>query len=102
MRRRSFPRLWLRPPSCSQLDLLPVCAYFMRMKPSPRRATNVSLPEDLIGAAKELNVNISQACEKGLQEAVSKSRAERWIEENRAAIESSNAYVEKHGLPLAK
>ena len=47
-------------------------------------------------------MNISQACEKGLQEAVSKSRAERWIEENRAAIESSNAYVEKHGLPLAK
>ena len=71
-------------------------------KASPRRATNVSLPEDLIGAAKELNVNISQACEKGLQEAVSKTRAERWIEENRAAIESSNAYVEKHGLPLAK
>jgi antitoxin CcdA len=71
-------------------------------KSSPRRATNVSLPEDLIGAAKELNVNISQACEKGLQEAVSKTRAERWMEENREAIASSNAYVEKHGLPLAR
>jgi antitoxin CcdA len=71
-------------------------------KSSPRRATNVSLPEDLIGAAKELNVNISQACEKGLQEAVSKTRAERWMEENRQAIASSNAYVEKHGLPLAR
>jgi antitoxin CcdA len=69
---------------------------------SPRRPTNVSLPEDLIGAAKELNVNISQACEKGLQEAVSRTRAERWMEENREAIASSNAYVEKHGLPLAR
>ena len=79
----------------------------MRMAPraarsSPRRATNVSLPEDLIGAARELNVNISQACEKGLQEAVAKTRDDRWIEENREAIESSNAYVEKHGLPLAR
>ena len=71
-------------------------------KASPRRATNVSLPEDLIGAAKELNVNISQACEKGLQEAVSKTRAERWIEENRDAIEYWNQYVEEHGLPLAR
>jgi antitoxin CcdA len=25
-----------------------------------------------------------------------------WLEENREAIESSNAYVEVHGLPLAK
>ena len=70
--------------------------------PAPRRATNVSLPEDLIGAARELKVNISQACETGLQEAVAKSRAERWIEDNREAIESSNAYVEKYGLPLAR
>lgn len=68
----------------------------------PRRPTNVSLPAELIGDAKALNVNISQACEKGLAEAVAKTRAERWIEENRAAIESSNAYVEKHGLPLAR
>jgi len=71
-------------------------------KSSLRRATNVSLPEDLIGAAKELNVNISQACEKGLQEEVSKTRAERWIEENRDAIEFWNRYVDEHGLPLAR
>ena len=71
-------------------------------KSSPRRATNVSLPEDLIGAARELNVNISQACEKGLQEAVATTRAERWIEENREAIDYWNRYVDEHGLPLAR
>lgn len=27
-------------------------------------------------------------------------RAKRWIEENREAIESSNRWVEVHGLPL--
>jgi len=68
----------------------------------PRKAANVSLPEDLIAAAKELKVNMSQACEHGLRQAVSKARSEKWIEENWAAIESSNAYVEKHGLPLAR
>ena len=25
-----------------------------------------------------------------------------WLEENREALESSNEWVEKHGLPLAK
>lgn len=69
---------------------------------SPRKATNVSLPENLIGEAKSLNINISQACEQGLRSAVAKTRAERWIEENWDAIQSSNAYVEKHGLPLAR
>lgn len=69
--------------------------------PKQRRATNVSLRSDLIEAARELEINISQACEKGLEEQVRKSRAEAWAEENREAIESSNAWVEKHGLPLA-
>jgi antitoxin CcdA len=74
----------------------------LRRQPSPKRATNVSLPADLIEEAKRLNINISKACEEGLQQHVSKTRAEQWIEENREAIESSNAYVEKHGLPLAR
>ncbi len=28
--------------------------------------------------------------------------AEQWLRENKAALESSNEYVEKHGLPLAQ
>jgi post-segregation antitoxin (ccd killing protein) len=32
----------------------------------------------------------------------SSAEARRWIEENREALLSSNAYVERHGLPLAK
>nr|WP_295370610.1 type II toxin-antitoxin system CcdA family antitoxin [uncultured Sphingosinicella sp.] len=71
-------------------------------KPATRRATNVSLPTNLIEEARRLDINISQACESGLEATVAKTRAERWIEENREAIESSNAFVEKHGLPLAK
>jgi len=67
-----------------------------------RRATNVSLPADLIQEARGLGVNISQACQGGLEAEVKKARAAAWVQENRAAIESSNAWVEKNGLPLAK
>ena len=67
-----------------------------------KRATNISLPSDLIEEARRLNINISKACEQGLELQVAKSRAERWQEENRGAIEYWNAYVEEHGLPLAE
>ncbi len=74
----------------------------MRRSAAQKRATNVSIDAELIDEAKRLNVNISQACERGLEEQVAKSRAEAWLEANREAIESSNAYVEKHGLPLER
>ena len=68
----------------------------------PKRATNVSLSVELIDEAKRLNVNISEACERGLSAQVAKSRAETWLEENREAIEGWNVWVEKNGLPLAR
>lgn len=71
-------------------------------KSAPKRATNVSLPSDLIEEARRLNINISKACEQGLERQVAKSRADRWQEENREAIEYWNAWVEEHGLPLAE
>lgn len=74
----------------------------MRMKTIPRRSTNVSLPADLVAEAKELGVNISQAAEKGVAAELAVRRREKWLEENMAAIEAHNAWVEKNGLPLAK
>lgn len=67
-----------------------------------KKATNVSLAEPLLAEAKALRINISQAAEAGVAKAVAAKRAELWLQENWAAIESSNAYVEKHGLPLEK
>lgn len=68
---------------------------------STRKATNVSLGEALLNEAKSLHINISQAAEAGLAHAVAERRAELWLEANREALESSNAYVEQNGLPLA-
>ena len=68
---------------------------------APRRATNVTLPEPLLREARELDINVSQACERGLAAAVSETRVERWKRENQAAMEAWNDHVERHGLPLA-
>jgi antitoxin CcdA len=67
-----------------------------------KRATNVSLNEELINEAKRLGINVSQACEAGLEKEVRHSLGEEWKRVNRDAIESSNEYVRKYGLPLAK
>lgn len=68
---------------------------------SARKATNVTLTETLLAEAKLLKINISQAAESGLARAVAEKRAALWLDENRAAIESSNSYIEANGLPLA-
>jgi antitoxin CcdA len=70
--------------------------------PDAKKATNVSLSADIVAEAKRLGINISQACEAGLSDQVRKARAEEWKRDNREAIESSNEYVRKNGLPLAR
>lgn len=69
---------------------------------APKKATNVTLTENLLSEAKALHINISQAAEAGLALAIARRRTELWLEENKEAINSSNAFVEEHGLPLAK
>ncbi len=70
-------------------------------QPSPRRATNVTLPEGLLRDARELGINLSQACERGLAAEVAAARQQRWLEENRDAMDAWNKHVAEHGLPLA-
>lgn len=65
-----------------------------------KKATNVSLSENLLADAKALRINVSQAAESGLAKAVAEKRAEIWREENKEAFQCWNAYVEKNGLPL--
>ena len=63
--------------------------------PKPEGA---ALPQKLLDEAARLQVDIAGRSEDQLRHAV----REAWIEENREAIAASNAWVEKHGLPLAK
>lgn len=67
-----------------------------------RKATNLSLDVQLLKEARALGINISRSAEAGIAEAVRSSRREQWLLENSSAIDSSNAYVEEMGLPLAR
>lgn len=60
----------------------------------------MTLDTELVAEARELGVNISRASAVGLENAVAKARAERWLRENGPALRSSNAFVEARGLPL--
>ncbi len=73
------------------------------MPSSPvRKPTNLTLDSNLLSDAKALNVNLSRAAEEGVRAAVTKAREEQWRAENAAALESSNTFVDKHGLPLGR
>lgn len=67
-----------------------------------KRAANLSVDAALLDEAKALNINLSQTLEDSLREAVGSRRAAQWKQENAEAIESSNAWVAEHGLPLEK
>lgn len=72
------------------------------MNAQPKKATNLTLDASLIEEARTLDVNLSRAAEEGLRVAVRQARADRWRAENAEALASSNAWVEQHGLPLAR
>ena len=62
---------------------------------------NIAINPALLAEAETLNVDVERAAAKGIADAVELARSARWREENRAALESSNFYVENNGLPLA-
>lgn len=65
-----------------------------------RRATNVSLDASSVDEARQLGINLSQACELGLKQAISEARSVIWREENKAAIEAYNESIDRNGIPL--
>ncbi|MBA4353533.1 MAG: post-segregation antitoxin CcdA [Novosphingobium sp.] len=67
-----------------------------------RKATNVSLDSTMVSEAKRLGVNISRACEAGLAAEIAQAHARQWKIENSSALASSNEWVERNGLPLAR
>ena len=66
-----------------------------------RRSTNLSLDARLVEQARQLEVNLSRACEEGLAARIAEELGRRWRAENAEAIASSNDFVDRNGLPLA-
>ncbi len=73
-----------------------------RLKSTTRRPTNVSIDAALVEEARAYGINLSRAAELGVAKATAEAKTERWREENRRAVSSSNVFVEKYGLPLEK
>ncbi len=69
---------------------------------APRKAANLTLNSELLDLARKMKINVSRACERGLELQIAEARARQWREDNKDAITASNDYVRRHGLPLAK
>ena len=76
--------------------------HVMRIKderaPYGKRAANLSVNAELLDAARALNINLSATLERALEEEVRARRRERWLAENREAIQGYNAWVSEHGV----
>ncbi|MBU3694810.1 MAG: post-segregation antitoxin CcdA [Rhodocyclaceae bacterium] len=65
-----------------------------------KRATNLSLSADVLDAARQLDINISQVCDSHLREVVRREQERRWRQEHAEFVAAYNATVEAEGLPL--
>ena len=69
---------------------------------SERKSVRLSIGSRLIEDANALGIDISSIAEAAIAAVVSAEKTRRWQEENREALDSSNDYVRRHRLPLAK
>lgn len=63
----------------------------------PKRATNVSVRNDLLAAAREAGVNLSATLERALLRELAEAKGHAWRAENREAIDAYNEHVAKRG-----
>jgi antitoxin CcdA len=63
-----------------------------------KRATNLTVDEDLLERASRLGLNVSQELETALARAIGEREAEEWLNRNRAALEAYNTQMKKHGV----
>ncbi len=64
-----------------------------------KRPINLTLPDDLVRDARGLDINVSDACQRGLANEVKKAQEQKWLEENRPALLAWNDWIEKNGMP---
>lgn len=77
-----------------------VAEPYWNMTTPSKNPTHLFIDIELLAEARVLKINLSRAAEAGLRMAVLEAKAEKWKVDNAGAMESSNAYVDKHGLPL--
>jgi antitoxin CcdA len=61
------------------------------------KAVNVSIPADLLEAARACDINLSATLTASLEQRLREHRREEWLAENAQGIEAYNRDVEEHG-----
>ncbi len=69
---------------------------------APKKAVNLSANSDLIRAAKEEDINLSDTFEEAVQVKLRGIREQTWREENKDGIEAYNERIERCGVFAAK
>ena len=67
-----------------------------------KRAVNLSIDAPTLDLARQLGINLSKTVDAFLKDEVKRLYWEQWNERNKEGIAEYNAYIAKHGLPLAK
>jgi len=62
-----------------------------------KRAVNVSIQAELLEAARAADINLSATLEVALADQLRMRRRDRWLTENKAAIEAYNSDVDDNG-----
>ena len=62
-----------------------------------KKAVNVSIPAELLEAAKAQDINLSATLEAALAEQLRARRREQWLAENSGGIAAYNREIDEHG-----
>ena len=65
---------------------------------SARKAIELSIDSELAAAAEAAGIDMSELLEQAIRAETKAARSSRWRAENLAAIETSNAEIERNGL----
>jgi antitoxin CcdA len=73
-------------------------APMMNQRPGKKRAVNLFVDAELLDQARRMRINVSETLERRLRTIVRAEQEKQWLEENREAVESINAFIDRHGL----
>jgi antitoxin CcdA len=71
---------------------------FRGAKPAAKRAVNLSIDAEILAAAKAQGINLSQTLEDELRRKTEDARVKAWRNENRAALDSHNRFIDENGI----
>ena len=65
---------------------------------APKKPVNLSINSDLLNEAKALKINLSATLEAALLNELKAARRDKWLAENKQAIDACNKLADTHGL----